>query len=337
MNKLMVWVKLFLTRVWLFPFLLVRFFKPTYPRNWFIEILLLAWRIFLVVFVLLLLLSFSFLFLCIVLLVTVNYSQFYTVSTQWGFWHPIFHLLFEGLGYLASYFIYQRMNKTDVLAPEQRKQLKWWTLGGAILGAKLIPVLENMTSPFLYAALISGKSLAGGLLGGIFGTEIGKYRAKITQLTGDVLVWPLLFGTIIGRLGCSSCAVIDGMLGATIPVTALKAFPALTIFTVNTNHRANTASLGTILKLNHGIVWNIASLEILGLLGIMVVLLILSRLQRLYQGELFYSFCFAYFLLRFGLEILKHGNMALTVVQYVSLIGLLVCLLQRQRIKMQYL
>jgi len=337
MSKLILWVKSFLTKLWLFPFLLVRLYDPAHQRNWVIEILLFAWRLLLIAFVLLLSLSISFLFLCIVWIATVNTGLSYAISLKWGYWHPIFHLLFEGLGYLTSYFIYQRVSKTDVLMPEQRKQLKWWTLGGAILGAKLIPVLENITSPFLYAAIISGKSLAGGLLGGVLGTEIGKYRAKITPLTGDVLVWPLLFGTMVGRLGCSSCAVIDGMLGTTIPATVLKTFPILTAFAIDTNNRVTSAFLVSQLKLNQGVVWNIASLEILGLLGIMLCLLTLSRFKTIKRGQLFYSFCFGYFLLRFGLEIIKHSSITLTVVQYVSLIGLLVCLLQWQRTKNQNL
>jgi prolipoprotein diacylglyceryltransferase len=265
----------------------------------------------------------------------VNYTPPYGLSFHWGFWHPVFHLLFEGLGYLSSFLIYQCVKSADVLTSEQRKQLKWWTLGGAVLGAKLIPVLENMDSSFLYAALISGKSLAGGLLGGVLGTEIGKWRAKITLLTGDVLVWPLLIGTIVGRLGCSSCAVIDGMLGTTIPANVLKTFPVLNTFAVDTNNDVASVFWVNLLKLNRGVVWNIASLEIMGLLSIMAFLLILTHTHKLYRGQQFYSFCFGYFLLRFGLEIIKYGSMALTVVQYVSLIGLLICLLQWQRTRVQ--
>jgi prolipoprotein diacylglyceryltransferase len=335
MNKLRAYLKPFLARLWLFPFWVVCVFKPTCQQNLFIKILLFTWQFLLIVFTLLFTLSISLLLLCLVWMVMDNYGLSYVISLKWGFWHPVFHLLFEGLGYLTSYFIYQQVKKTDVLTPEQRKQLKWWTLGGAVLGAKLIPVLENMDSSFLYAALISGKSLAGGLLGGVLGTEIGKWRAKITLLTGDVLVWPLLIGTIVGRLGCSSCAVIDGMLGTTIPANVLKTFPVLNTFAVDTNNDVASVFWVNLLKLNRGVVWNIASLEIMGLLSIMAFLLILTHTHKLYRGQQFYSFCFGYFLLRFGLEIIKYGSMALTVVQYVSLIGLLICLLQWQRTRVQ--
>jgi prolipoprotein diacylglyceryltransferase len=73
--------------------------------------------------------------------------------------------------------------------------------------------------------------------------------------------------------------------------------------------------------LNRGIVWNIASLEIAGLLFITGLLFLLSKTKKLATGQLFYSFCLSYFVLRIGLETLKYIGEGISVVSYISLTG----------------
>jgi prolipoprotein diacylglyceryltransferase len=249
-------------------------------------------------------------------------NPFVLVSWQWGYWHPSLHFGFEVLGYLTSFAIYKHQAVADTLTPPQRKRLKLWTLGGAILGAKAVPLLEVAGSPLWGMALWSGKSLAGGLLGGIVGTELGKWRAKLgTASTGDVLVWPLVWGSLVGRLGCASTAVFDGMLGQPVP-SWWGGFSG--VVGVNT-HTAVVVSpqVQGLLKLNSGWLYNLGQLELFGLAGLAVVLWRLYSLKDTYPaGWLFYSFCVGYFALRLGLEVLKHGSSHLTVVQGVSLLGL---------------
>jgi hypothetical protein len=252
-------------------------------------------------------------------------------SWRWGYWHPAAHLLFEGLGYATSALLYYRQTVPDVLTPSVRKQVKWWTLGGAILGAKLVPVLEQITLPLWWVALLSGKSLAGGLAGGIVGTEWIKRRLGIMGSTGDVLVWPLVWGTIVGRLGCASCAVVDGMLGTAYPAqSTVSVWPSLlrsfVAISTQTNHTLPT-KLATLLGLNTGWRWNMGLLELLGVLTLAGLLgvwhrRLIVRWEWVPPGALFYGFCLGYFALRIGLEALKHGGHLLTVVQGVSLLGM---------------
>jgi hypothetical protein len=251
----------------------------------------------------------------------------------WGYWHPLLHLLFEGLGYVASWWVFRHQTMPDVLSPESRKALKWWTLGGAVLGAKLVPLLELWHTPLWWVTLISGKSLAGGLLGGIIGSEVRKRRLGIAASTGDVLVLPLLVGTCIGRIGCSSTAMWDGMLG--IPVQHETAQALLVYFgawgkaflTVQVSEAHRGASLFPIQQAT-GLYWNTASWELLGLLVIAGILLVIRpwMARQFKPGAWFYAFCVPYSLLRFGLEVLKQGEGALSVVQGVSLLMLIISL-----------
>lgn len=247
------------------------------------------------------------------------------VSWKWGFWHPTFHLFFEILGYATSFYFYKTQDVLDVLTPVQRKNLKWWTLGGAIIGAKLVPILEVISQPYGWLAFFSGKSLAGGLLGGIVGSEWGKKRLGILASTGDVLTLPLLWGALVGRIGCACSAVFDGMLGQPIPYTG-RIFNYLGVFIPPPSEAS--ASLFRLYQWQAGYYWNMGTLEILGLLVIMVFIYSFKKYARTYfrTGGLFYMFCFLYFGLRLILDIFKNGLVGLSVVQGVSMIGVVYAL-----------
>jgi phosphatidylglycerol---prolipoprotein diacylglyceryl transferase len=247
------------------------------------------------------------------------------LAWQWGYWHPAFHLLFEVLGYLGSYLLFKRQKMPDVLTPKQRQQLKWWMLGGALIGAKLIPLIEHINTPLIGMILLTGKSLAGGLLGGIIGTELGKRKAGITVSSGDQLVWPLIVGSIIGRLGCASCAVVDQMVGKLIPETLLNHYPVLYGFGVNMLYARAYGKINNWDVVNFtqaGWYWNTPMLEIAGLVIIAGVLVVMGKVKRLTSGQLFYAFCLGYFTLRLAIDPLKHTHSVLTVVQAISLLGI---------------
>jgi hypothetical protein len=240
-------------------------------------------------------------------------------SWQWGYWYPAWHVVWELLGYVVSWYVLKYQTTQDVLSSEMRRQLKWWTLVGAVLGAKTVPILESLASGTVHGLLVLGvgKSLAGGLLGGILGSELGKYRLGITLATGDVLVYPLLVGSFVGRLGCASTAVWDGMLGQPLPVVVQQSLPYLGV-AVTPAFIAHGLS-----QAKAGIYWNVGTVELMGLVVLAVVLHGIKPvvLKRFATGAWFYMFCLGYFLLRFGLEGLKHGGHTLTVVMSVSLIG----------------
>jgi prolipoprotein diacylglyceryltransferase len=92
---------------------------------------------------------------------------------------------------------------------------------GAILGAgignKMVFWLEH---PHLWSnyqdnplALLMGQSIVGGLLGGWIGVEIGKLIAKESSRTGNDFIRPILYGILIGRIGCFLAGLHDGTYG----------------------------------------------------------------------------------------------------------------------------
>ena len=62
-----------------------------------------------------------------------------------------------------------------------------------------------------------GQSIVGGLLGGLIGVELAKWWRGQTRSTGDALVWPLVIGISIGRIGCFLAGLHDDTYG--LPTT----------------------------------------------------------------------------------------------------------------------
>lgn len=133
--------------------------------------------------------------------------------------HP--HLVFEGLGYFVGARVYfLRRHRDPAPAPTVEQNL--WLLVGCVFGAwagsKLLAWLE---SPAHYlallrtdaSALLGGKTIVGGLLGGWAGIELVKQRLGLTRSTGDAFVWPLVIGTALGRIGCFLTGLDDRTYG----------------------------------------------------------------------------------------------------------------------------
>lgn len=88
---------------------------------------------------------------------------------------------------------------------------------GAALGNKLVFWIEM---PHLWTEhggwlgfFLGGQSVVGGLLGGLVGVELGKKLSGQTRSTGDLFVFPILLGLIIGRIGCFLAGLNDGTFG----------------------------------------------------------------------------------------------------------------------------
>lgn len=131
--------------------------------------------------------------------------------------HP--HLLFEFLAYtIALILILGRNVNHDPLSVENRHSVIVGSIVGAFLGAKLLAFLQHIdlftsNSQAIYSLLISGKTIVGGLLGGVIGVELTKKLLKINIATGDLFVYPLLWGIAIGRLGCFFTGLEDKTYG----------------------------------------------------------------------------------------------------------------------------
>jgi prolipoprotein diacylglyceryltransferase len=132
--------------------------------------------------------------------------------------HP--HLVFEGLGYFLGarlYFILRRRVGDSAVPLETNLWLLVGCIFGAWAGSKLLAWAE---SPQFYwplrhdpTALLGGKTIVGGLLGGWAGIELAKKILGITRSTGDAFVYPLALGTAIGRLGCFFTGLSDRTYG----------------------------------------------------------------------------------------------------------------------------
>jgi len=132
--------------------------------------------------------------------------------------HP--HLLFEVLGYLAgiSLTIWVSSTGRDSVRPEQRHPLIVAGLIGALIGAKILAWAQHPQTTLLAVTdepvlLFGGKTIVGGLLGGMAGIELAKKMLGIEKRTGDALVFPIAVGMSLGRVGCFLSGLEDGTYG----------------------------------------------------------------------------------------------------------------------------
>jgi phosphatidylglycerol---prolipoprotein diacylglyceryl transferase len=131
--------------------------------------------------------------------------------------HP--HWIFESLAYTAGFYLYRclRRRRGDVIDARAR----WWVIAAAILGgfagSRILSAFEDpifladhWTQPRL---LLGGKTIVGGLVGGLIAVEWVKRLRGIRIATGDLLALPLVLGIAIGRIGCFLSGVEDESYG----------------------------------------------------------------------------------------------------------------------------
>ncbi len=86
-------------------------------------------------------------------------------------------------------------------------------LFGALLGAKLAFLLaEGWFYRENWIALLSGRSITGGLLGGYVAVEIAKKVLKYPRTTGDVFAIIAPIGLALGRIGCLFAGCCKGII-----------------------------------------------------------------------------------------------------------------------------
>ena len=130
------------------------------------------------------------------------------------------HFLFESLSYLTGFRVYLQLRKRsgDVVTTEQR----WWVvaaaIAGAAIGGKVLNwfvdpqlLFRNWSDPYF---LMSGKTVVGGLIGGLFAVEWAKRMLGVKRRTGDLFAIPLCAGIAIGRVGCFLAGLQDDTYGA---------------------------------------------------------------------------------------------------------------------------
>jgi phosphatidylglycerol:prolipoprotein diacylglycerol transferase len=130
--------------------------------------------------------------------------------------HP--HWVFDVLAYATGIWLLTRRRRRvdDVVDTRTRWIVVAAALCGGVIGSHLLFVLEDLArlrstpDPMLFLA---GKTIVGGLIGGLIAVEFVKARLGIVVATGDLLVLPLAAGISIGRIGCFLTGLSDGTSG----------------------------------------------------------------------------------------------------------------------------
>ncbi len=130
----------------------------------------------------------------------------------------LIHFIFEWLGVLSGVQVYRwikRRKGQHGLTEGSSFAVVFGCILGAGIGNKLMFGLEmpDLIAEHGLLMLLSGQSIVGGLLGGLIGVEIAKKITGLKQSTGDDFVWPLIVGTIVGRIGCFLAGLNDGTFG----------------------------------------------------------------------------------------------------------------------------
>lgn len=199
---------------------------------------------------------------------------------------------------LAAYFVGLRLflrakaRSANAVAahPEGLSVLVGAVLGAAV-GSKLLAWAQFPAFAFADfpdpVALLGGKTVVGGFLGGLIGVELAKWQVGLKESTGDLFVTPLLVATGLGRLGCLLANLEDYTYGS--PTELPWGF-----------------------DFGDGVARHPVALYEIGFLALLGWALhgLGPRFRR--SGDRFRCFLAAYLAFRFGIEFLKppHGGFA---------------------------
>lgn len=133
--------------------------------------------------------------------------------------HIIIHQIFEFISYLVGGYLFRRNLKESGMKQrleiEQKVYLVFGLLLGALIGSKVLATLTywQTLQSMPISIWLQGKTIVGGLLGGLIGIEITKKTIGLTQSTGDDFTMPLIIGIAIGRIGCAQAGIEDYTFG----------------------------------------------------------------------------------------------------------------------------
>lgn len=123
------------------------------------------------------------------------------------------HLLLETLAYTVAFLVYRYLRDTegDPISDAARWSVITAAAVGAALGSRILYWAED---PFATVArwrdpvyLLNGKTIVGGLIGGLIAVELAKRIVGEKRSTGDLFAVPIALGIAIGRVGC----FLDGL------------------------------------------------------------------------------------------------------------------------------
>lgn len=217
------------------------------------------------------------------------------------------HALFESLGYLLGFQLYRRLRRTqgDAVPTATRWLIVAAAAAGALVGSRVLFWLQNpglLTAPGTDPrALLEGKTIVGGLLGGLVAVELVKRRLGETRSTGDLFVIPLCLGMAVGRIGCFLAGLADPTYGA-------------------------PTGLPWGVDLGDGVRRHPVQLYEIAALGSIALWAALRRGSAARTGDLFRGFMVCYLAFRFGVEFWKPNPkpyLGLSGIQIAAVAGFL--------------
>jgi phosphatidylglycerol:prolipoprotein diacylglycerol transferase len=129
------------------------------------------------------------------------------------------HLIFEGLAYPLGFvsFRWLKSQYGDSIPQEVRWSVIAAAAVGAVVGSKALYWLEDPQWILRHwnqlQAVWGGKTIVGGLAGGLIAVEYAKKRLGFGGRTGDLFAVPLCVGIAVGRVGCFLSGLADDTYG----------------------------------------------------------------------------------------------------------------------------
>lgn len=120
---------------------------------------------------------------------------------------------------MLGYMLYARLRSRhgDTLHETQRIWVIIGAAAGALFGSRVLAALEDPSQitpdPARILKLLQGRTIVGGLLGGLAGVEITKKFLRVRASTGDLFALPLIVAMIVGRAGCHLAGLADNTHG----------------------------------------------------------------------------------------------------------------------------
>ena len=136
-----------------------------------------------------------------------------------GPWRLDPHLVFEVLAYAIGFqlYLWERRRRGDAITGGSRWTIVSAAIVGAAIGSRALYWLEDPAASIAHwndvRYLLGGKTVVGGVLGGLIAVEVTKRWVGIIQRTGDLFVLPLCIGMAIGRIGCFLAGLPDRTYG----------------------------------------------------------------------------------------------------------------------------
>ncbi|MFS4492684.1 prolipoprotein diacylglyceryl transferase family protein [Maribacter sp. 2308TA10-17] len=116
------------------------------------------------------------------------------------------HLVLEYLAFFVAfrYYLLLRKKSSDSISSNNRLSIIIGAIFGALFLSRLIAFFENPVLHYEqgWLSILNNKTIMGGLFGGLLGVELAKKIIGEKQSSGDLFTLPIIFGIIIGRIGC---------------------------------------------------------------------------------------------------------------------------------------